>query len=86
MPAPAACKQVDGRGEEGKQAAQEDELDRPAGNEPRPRPHERLGSARDIGGGVEGPEKHLRRPAQLIHVLLVQCDDRVARCRGSTRT
>jgi hypothetical protein len=86
MPAPAAGEEVDRRGEEWKQAAQQDELDRPPGNEPRSRPHEGLCAARDICGGVEGAEQDLRGPAQLVHVLLVQGDDCVARGRGGART
>ena len=68
------------RREEGQQAPEEDELDRPAADEARARPDIRLGPACHVGRGVERDEEGLSGPAELIEVLLVERDDGVAGC------
>jgi hypothetical protein len=68
----AAGEEVDRRGEEGQEAAEQDELDRPAADEPRARPHVRVGAARHLGRRVERSEKGLGRAPELVEMLLVE--------------
>jgi hypothetical protein len=78
VPPAAACEQIDGRGQEWQETAEEDELDRPSADEPLPRPDVRLGPARDVGRLVERAQERLGGSPELVHPLLVEGHERVA--------